>query len=136
MSTKSLAGVPGVLSTTRRQFEQWRQQHPHYKRLPPKLWEKAIALARRQGINKIATVLGLNYDSLKLRLQAQTAKASLSSPTPGAFLELLPGPLVAPPRTCTIELDDGRGATLRMHLQGATMADLASFAAFWRKGPA
>jgi hypothetical protein len=125
-----------MLSTTRRQFEQWRQQHPHHKRLPPKLWEKALALARQHGINKIATVLGLNYDSLKLRLQVKTAKASPPSPTPGAFLELRPGPLAAPPRTCTIELDDGRGATLRIHLQGATMADLASFAAFWRKGPA
>lgn len=133
MSTKRSAGIPGVLSTTRRQFEQWRRQHPQHKRLPPKLWEKALGLARQHGINKIATVLGLNYDSLKLRLTAQTAGTSASSP-PTQFLELLPGPLVAPPLTCTIELDDGRGATLRMHLQGATLADLAAFVARFRQG--
>ncbi len=51
MSTKRPAGVPGVLSTTRRQFEQWRQQHPQHRRLPPQLWDKALTLARQHGIN-------------------------------------------------------------------------------------
>ena len=79
-STKQSAGVPGVSSTTRRQFEQWRRQHPHHKRLPQELWDKAVALARQYGINRTACLLGLNYDSLKVRLQAVTAGVSKSPP--------------------------------------------------------
>jgi len=48
---------------------------------------------------------------------------------PLEFLELLPSPPVTTPSIeCTIELEDGSGTTMRMHVKGARMADLASFA--------
>jgi hypothetical protein len=122
MKRKPSAEIPVALATARRQFEQWRRQHPHPKRLPEELWEKAMVLARQHGINPTALVLGLNYDALKWRL---APKAAAAAPE---FLELVPGSLAAPSVTCTIELDDGHGALLRMHVQGATLPDLAAFA--------
>jgi hypothetical protein len=132
MKRKPAAEISVALATARRQFEQWRRQHPHPKRLPEELWEKATVLARQHGINPTARVLGLNYDALKWRLKVRTADASSSPPGVQEFLELVPGALATPPVLCTIELNDGRGATLRLHVQGVTMADLAAFAARWR----
>ena len=132
MKRKPSAEIPVALSTARRHFEQWRQQHPHPKRLPEELWEKAAVLARPHGINPTARVLGLNYDALKWRLKVRTADTSSSPPGVQEFLELVPGALAAASVLCTIELNEGRGATLRMQVQGATMADLAAFAARWR----
>lgn len=128
MKRKPSAEIPVALATARRQFEQWRQQHPHPKRLPEELWEKAVVLARQHGINPTARVLGLNYDALKWRLQVRAGDTSSSPPEMQEFLELVPGALAAPPVLCTIEWDDGHGATLRMHVQGATLPDLATFA--------
>lgn len=97
-----------------------------------RVWAKAAVLARQHGINPTARVLGLNYDALKWRLQVRTAAASSSPPGVQEFLELVPGALAAAAVLCTIELDEGHGVTLRMHVQGATLADLAVFAARWR----
>jgi hypothetical protein len=46
-------------------------------------------------------------------------------------VELLPRPMTASSVECTIELQDESGAMVRMHVKGARMADLASFASAW-----
>jgi hypothetical protein len=52
------------------------------------------------------------------------------------FVEFLAGPMAADLCECTIELDDGHGATMRIHVRGVRTADLASFASAWRSRPA
>jgi hypothetical protein len=134
MSTRQSADVPVVLSATRRQLEHWRSRQSGRKRLPQELWAKAVALAREHGINQTARALGLKYDSLKKRVERTAPEESGPEAARGEFLELLPRPTTASSIECTIEWEDPGGTTMRMHVKGATMADLASFAGGLRSG--
>jgi hypothetical protein len=68
-------------------------------------------------------VLGLDYYSLKKRVEDAASEAASNSP---AFVEL-PAPVV-PSRQCQFELDNGAGATLRLHPVGYDAADVATVA--------
>ena len=132
MSTSPPTNLPVALRTARRQFDRWRSRHRPRARLPEELWHKAVTLARRHGLNKTASALGLKYYSLKKRIEAKATGLSKSEEIPCEFVELLPSPMTVPSIECTIELDDGCGATVRMHVKGIRMVDLASFASAWR----
>jgi hypothetical protein len=136
MSRKQAADVPATLSATCRQLEQWRHQQSGRKRLPQELWAKAVALAREHGINKTARLLGLKYESLKKHLAAAPPDASGPGKTQPEFMELLPGAMIPSSLECMIEWEEGNGAKMRMHVKGASMADLASFARGLRDGRA
>jgi len=105
---------------------------PNGPRLPEELWRKAAALARKHGLNKTASALGLKYDSLKKRIEAKATGVSKSEKVPCEFVELLPSPMIAPSLECTIEVQDGGGTTVRIHVKGVRMADLVSFASAFR----
>ncbi len=134
MNTRPPASVPPPLLLARRQLDQWRRQHRPHTRLPEELWRKAVTLARRHGLNRTADALGLKYYSLKKRIEAPVGGVSKAQEVPGEFVEFLPSPTAASGLACTIELDDGRGTTVRMHVKGIGMADLASFASAIRNG--
>jgi hypothetical protein len=130
MSPRLPANVPTPLSLARRQFDQWRHRQQGRKRLPRELWSNAVALAREHGINKTARILGLKYDSLKKHFAAAPPEAS----GPAEFIELLPRTMVPSSIECVIELEDSHGGKMRMHVKGASIADLASLARGWRDG--
>ena len=136
MSTRRSTNLPVALRTARRQLDRWRSRHRPHTRLPEELWRKAVALARRHGLNKTASALGLKYDSLKRRMETNATVVSKSKKGAGQFVELVPGPMTAPSLECTIELQDGNGTMVRMHVKGARMADLASFASALRSARA
>ena len=132
MSTSPPTNLPVALRTARRQLDRWRSRHRPHTRLPEELWRKAMTLARKHGLNRTASALGLKYYSLKKRVEAKAPGVSKAEKIPCEFVELLPRPLTASSVECTIELQDESGAMVRMHVKGARMADLASFASAWR----
>jgi hypothetical protein len=134
MSTSEAKNLPMVLRTARRQFDRWRRQHRPHTRLPEELWRKAVTLARQHGLNRTADALGLKYYSLKKRIEAPVVGVSKAREVPCEFVEFLPTAIAASSLACTIELDDGSGTTVRMHVKGICMADLASFASAFRNG--
>lgn len=136
MSTRPPAKLPMALRTARRQFDRWRRQHRPRARLPEEFWQKAATLAHQHGLNKTAGALGLNYYSLKKRMAEPIGEVSEHEETSCEFVEFLAGPVATGSCECTIELDDGCGATVRIHVKGIRMADLASFASAWRSRPA
>ena len=91
-----------------------------------------MTLARKHGLNRTASALGLKYYSLKKRMEAQVVEPSKGEEAACEFVEFLTGPVAARSCECMIELDDGSGATVRIHVKGVRMADLASFASAWR----
>jgi hypothetical protein len=122
-----------ALSRARRQLDRWRSRQPNKRaRLPEDLWQNAVALARTHGLNKTASALGLKYESLKKHLAATATDPSKPDQGRYEFLELLPSPVTIPFIDCMIELEDGDGKTVRMHVKGTRMADLASFASALR----
>jgi len=126
MSTQPSQSVPKPLSLARDQLEQWRRGQSGRRRLPADLWTHAVRLAQAYGLNRTARTLGLKYDSLKKHLEATSSEVSDSQKARPEFLELLPRALLPASVQCTIELDDGHGAPIQMHVKGLGVCDLVA----------
>jgi len=136
MSTKPPAKRAPALSAARRPFDQWRRRHRKYARLPQELWQQAVALARQHGLNPTARALGLNYYSLQKHLAKPACEAVIPAKAEPDFIEFLPGVMTPGSLECTIEWADEGGSTVRMHIQGAKVAELTSLARVFRGGQA
>jgi hypothetical protein len=92
-----------------------------------------VELTREHGINQTARTLRLDYYSLKKKLDTAPDPGLDSPKAAPDFIELLP-PEISPPRPeCTIELEDGTGAKMRIHLKGSELPDLASIPRVFRR---
>jgi hypothetical protein len=113
--------LPPVLARAWDRFQDWRRKRKPKTRIPEPLWTLAVKLASAQGVCRTASVLGLDYYSLKKRLAAADGRTPATAPT---FVEL-PAPLTVS-KQCTLELDDGAGTTLRVRLVGYDAADVVA----------
>jgi len=95
MSMNPPANVPVALRTARRQLDRWRSRHRPHTRLPEELWRKATVLARRHGLHRTASALGLKYDSLKKRIEAPVVDLSKAEAAPCEFVEFFASPMAA-----------------------------------------
>jgi hypothetical protein len=100
------------------EFDQWRQhRRTRFDRIPPPLWEQAIALSQELPIARIAKRLHLRGSDLKKRCAAPPAVVAQPAPSPAlGFVDVTPSP-AWPPRTAATEVDLQRadGARLRIH---------------------
>ena len=131
MKTRSTR--PDDVERVRRQLEQWRRRRDRGRRIPESLWKAAVKLACRHGVSKTAQALRLDYYSLKKRVEtapeprragAGTAGIRGAESSGGRFVEI-PLPGVSVTLTCVLEVEDGRGARMRLELQGLGAGDLA-----------
>jgi len=119
--------VPARLLRLEQRFAEWRENRNPGQRIPERLWKSAAKLAVDCGLNQTATVLKLDYYSLKRRVDPQVGE---TAPT-AAFIELPSAPVV-PTNECIIELEDGAGASMRMHWKGSETPDLLALGrSFW-----
>lgn len=126
-------GIPTPLEKTRQRLERWRQTHPAKSRIPERLWDAAARMAERYGVACTASVLRLDYYRLKRRTEQNAFHRSEtpSAATRTTFLEL-PVPVqtaaaVPTAAECVVELEDGAGAKMRIHLKGVEAADPAAW---------
>ena len=127
MGARARGSLPSDLARGRGRFQAWREQRTGRGRIPHALWALAVRLAKGHGVSRTAAVLGLDYDRLKERAEAVTGEAPSQPP---AFVEL-PAPVLVG-KQGLFELDNGAGATLRVHLVGYDAADLEALArSFW-----
>jgi len=120
--------IPAPLARGRDRFEVWRRARKTGTRIPDKLWSLAVKLADTHGLNRTASVLRLDYYSLKKRVEA---RKSDSLPVPPAFIELSPSSLAASGE-CVVEFEDGEGASMRFHLRDCDAPDLVALGrSFW-----
>ncbi len=121
-----------TLSDLRAQFESWRSSRSPGTRIPARLWRAATDAGRQYGVSKTALELSLDYYALKKRVESAVEEGSACEQSPErGFLEI---PLCAPSTTpeCVLELEDGRGARLRVEIKGAALAELETLArTFW-----
>ena len=116
---RTLASVRGAL-------EGWRRARGRPRRIPEALWQAAVEAAHEHGVSKTSRELGLDYYALESRLRSTPGPKA--SP---AFVEVH-WPAVGPAPECRLELEDGRGARLRVELTGSARAELESLArALW-----
>jgi hypothetical protein len=127
MGTGQHGPLPLDLVRAQRRFQAWRGQRKAGCRIPQSLWAMAIRLAKTHGVSRTSTALGLDYYSLKKRAEAAVTPPLSSGP---AFVEVTPPALVA--RQCRLELDNGAGASMRVHLVGYDAADVEALSrSFW-----
>ena len=125
--------LPVKLAQGRQRLECWRREHKRYSRLPQELWSMAAELATEFGINRVASLLRLNYYDLKKRVKPSNQGDSPETAPNSLFLELPPTePTI---RTeCTIECRDDLGTQLRIQLKGCMPPDLTELCAeLWSK---
>ena len=132
MRTRTTRPVPTRLEAVRRRFERWRRTRKGHSRIPAPLWTAAVKLAEAYGLCRTARTLGLDYSALKRHVAsagpgdspgarmagAKTTRArTAAQETASAFVELLPSERAGSPE-CIVELEDPRGAKMRIHLTG------------------
>ena len=119
--------IPVVLARAQDRFESWRRKREPGHRIPEPLWMLAVKLASVHGLHRTASVLGLDYYSLKKRVEAAHGQQRATGPT---FIEL--SSPVAAAKQCLFELDNGAGATMRVQLVGYDAAEVAALSrSFW-----
>ena len=116
--------VPASLLRLEQRFAAWRKDRRRGERIPASLWKAAAKLVGDYGLNQTSTVLKLDYDSLKKHVDRYGVETAASTP----FVALPPVPLAS---ECVIELEDGSGASMRVHLKGDPPDVLALGRSFW-----
>jgi hypothetical protein len=125
MSERPSVSVPGGIEEARQQFENWRHERKRGERIPANLWARAVELAKQHGVWPTAKALHLDHSRLKRRVIGNDEGDKKSS----AFVELIPqGGMVY---SCTVEMEDGRGARVRVELKGAAVDVTALSRTFW-----
>jgi hypothetical protein len=132
MRTRLPQSLPPRLEAGRRRFERWRSQCKARSRIPERLWRTAVELAGEFGVHGTARALRLNYGALKARMSLEQAEPS-SGYAPGKFVELFPGTMPAGCK-CMVELKDGHGARMLMHLEDADATLLGALASAFVRG--
>jgi hypothetical protein len=124
MSDRPTVLVSSEIEEAREQFENWRRDRKRGERIPANMWETAVGLAKQHGVWPTAKALHLDHSRLK-RLVRNDQGDEKSS----AFVELIPqgGMLYS----CVVEMEDGRGARMRVELKGAAVDVTALSWTFW-----
>ena len=115
----------------------WRSRRKLGEHIPAPLWSAAVEAAREHGVYRVAIELRLDYAGLRRRVEGAGATAPGERVAP-RFVELLatpgapPAPAAAGRHECVVELENARGAKMRVQLDGAGVAVLAGLCgAFW-----
>ena len=121
---RARAPVPPDLRRAARHLDAWRRSR-RGRSIPGRLWAAAVALARRHGVSPTARALRLDYASLRGRVERSGAAGR-------PFVEVVAAPAG---RTCVVEVEDGRGARMRVRLAGEdVVAPLEALArSFWSR---
>ena len=107
------------LEEAKARFGEWRQNRRGKARIPAELWSAAVAVARKEGLNRTARELHVAWDDLKRRMEEPSPKPALP-----AFVELMTPHAPSLPE-CMIELE-GRRGKLRIQLKNVPASYLAT----------
>ena len=111
-----------TIEEAKARFEEWRRNRGGKARIPAELWWAAVAVARKEGLNRTARELHVAWDDLKRRM-AITGEVARQPGSP-AFVELV-APRAASLPECMIELE-GRRGKLRIQLKNVPASYLAT----------
>ena len=132
MRSGSRGEIPMEIERARLGFARWRKNRKKVTRIPDRLWNAAVDAARLHGVNPTAIALGLDYNHLKDRMRSARRSTSGEKPKSPSFMELIMPPETRHLRECTVELENARGAKMKIHLQNVEMNDLAGWIQrFW-----
>jgi len=127
MRRQKRSELPASLLRLEERFTVWRKARSVGERIPKSLWKAAAKMAAEHGLNRTASVLKLEYYSLKRHVEQQSSDSNCEV----AFVEL-PSTSTLPAGECLIEFQDGEGASIRIHLKGSEIPDVLALGRnFW-----
>jgi hypothetical protein len=134
MRTRGTRGLPAGLEGLHRRLECWRRTRKGHARIPEALWASAVKAVGRYGLNPTARALGLDYYSLKKRVEFAACGRASGREGVTSFVELAAVPPAGCPE-CILELEEPGGAKMRVQLKGVEAPDLAALSrSFWGDG--
>jgi hypothetical protein len=116
----------GSLQEISARFKRWRETRMRGQHLPQHLWAAAVELATKHGVEAVAGVLRVDLERLKARLEPSGERAQ-SSKGDAQFVEMGVAPTTPAAQRCdcAVELNNARGARMRVELNGDGLASLA-----------
>jgi len=114
-------------------FRHWRETRIRGEHVPLHLWAAAVGLAKEHSLQRIAHALRVDHDRLKRRAErAGVVARGVRLDTQFVELFAAPAATAAGMRECVVELENARGAKMRVELNGNGIAGLAGLcSAFW-----
>src|SRR4051794_11554894 len=107
----------------RKWFAEWRRTRAKKARIPDELWEAAMAVARRNGVNRTAQALHLDGGKLMRRMVAAGSEPEQRpEDVPTAFIELV----TSPPDVrleCVVEAERPGSGVVRVQLKAVTLRE-------------
>ena len=129
-------GSTSTLEQVKQQFACWRE-HKTGGHFPNKLWAAALDMADLYGVERTVQELGVNPDRLKkkreLIRQSSTRRVNAEEPQ---FIEMRMSPScgMAPACECIIEVENAKGAKMRIQFKGHDTAELVRLSdALWSR---
>ena len=133
METKHLSAETTAIEKVKQRFETWREVRKKRTRIPEELWQAAVELTSDYTPNKISQTLHVNYSVLKERIVSmKTAELGVEG-VEGDFVEVDLDRRMST-EEWVFELEDGKGAKMRMRMKGAAGVDIIEIAkVLWGK---
>ena len=131
--SEQASGHGESLEQIEQRFRHWRENRKRGEHIPASLWAAAVGLAKEHGPQRIVRALRVDDDRLKKRLE-HAGGAARAGKVDTRFVELFAAPAstAAGMRECVVELENARGAKMRVELNGHGVAGLAGLCnAFW-----
>lgn len=124
-------GTSLSLEQAKERFAQWRLGRKPGERISKLLWAAAVGLVEQHGLQRTAQALGVDGGQLKKHVARGAAPARLAKAAP-QFVELFaqPVPSAAPASPCIVEMQNVRGAKMRVELGSIAGLD-GLVSAFW-----
>ena len=121
------------LNQVKERFNLWRVTRTRGKHIPAHLWIAAVDLAKEYGLQQVANELHVDCNRLKTHLDQAVGTLQISK-TSTQFVEMTVTPVskLMAQSECVIELENPRGAKMRVELNGNGIAGLADMCnTFW-----
>ena len=121
------------LEQVKRRFAHWREGRRRGEHIPAVLWAAAVEVVKEHGLPHVAHELRVDCEGLKRRV-VLAGGATQGGMLEAQFVELFApaAPAAAGLRECMVELENARGAKMRVELNGKGLAGLAGLcSAFW-----
>jgi hypothetical protein len=113
------------MDEVRERFAEWRRTRAKKARIPDELWDAAVAVARRNGVNRTAQTLHLDGGKLMRRMVAARSESERKpEDATTAFIEFVSSqPDVR--LECVVEAERPGVGSVRVQLKAVTMREVA-----------
>ena len=125
MGKRSAGPLPAETERLKAAVQSWRDTRAKVGPMPADLWQRAMSLAAKHGVCRIARAIGVDYSALRERLEVREVRG----PEP-AFLEVPATMVLAGMETGEAEVDIARADGSMLRMRGSDLDATAIVAAF------